>query len=193
MARIIISYRRSDTDAIAGRIRDRLADCYGEDSVFMDIDSIPVGTDFREHIQEAMRSNDILLAIIGSKWLGVNENGTARIADETDPVRIEVETALQRNIPVVPVLINGAPMPKPSELPETLHGFAYRNAAHVAVGVDFHQHMERLIRSMDVILQKKSKTPAWNKRRARRSFSGLWLDWPWERRCSRPSQRSGFI
>jgi hypothetical protein len=158
MPSIILSYRRSDSDVIAGRMHDRLASHYGTNSVFMDIDSIPFGLDFREHIKSALLQNDILIAVIGPNWIG-GSGDNSRIFDETDPVRIEVETALQRSIPVVPVLVRGAIMPKPSELPEGLKGLAYRNAAIVDGGRDFHQHMDRLIRSMDGLLAAKSQLP----------------------------------
>jgi hypothetical protein len=93
---ILISYRREDSDAIAGRIRDRIAGQYGDDCVFMDIDSIPFGLDFRTQVQNALMENDVVLAIIGPKWIGATRGGSVRIQDEADPVRIEVETALMR-------------------------------------------------------------------------------------------------
>jgi TIR domain len=159
MPKIIISYRRSDSDAIAGRIRDKLASYYGEDSVFMDIDNIPFGIDFRDHIRDALFENDILVVVVGPRWVGQGKGGHLRIQEENDPVRIEVETALERGIPVIPVLVNDAAMPKPSELPDSLRNFAYRNAAEVDAGRDFHQHMDRLIRSMDKVLVSKGKAP----------------------------------
>jgi TIR domain-containing protein len=70
MANVFISYRRSDSAAITGRIRDRLADYYGADAIFIDIDSIPLGIDFRQQIQEAITKNDLVLAVIGPKWIG---------------------------------------------------------------------------------------------------------------------------
>jgi hypothetical protein len=152
MARIAISYRRTDTDAIAGRIKDRLVDHYGPESVFMDIDNVPFGVDFREHVKQALLENDAVVAIIGPKWLGHTKSGQFRIQDETDLVRIEIETALRRGIPVVPVLVDGASMPTPGELPEGLKDLAFRNAAEVDMGRDFHVHMERLIRSMDRVI-----------------------------------------
>src|SRR5438309_1713585 len=105
MAHIILSYRRADSDAIAGRIKDRLASHFGDDSIFMDIDSIPFGFDFRDHIQEALAQNDILVAIIGPKWLSAGKGGQPRIMEETDPVRIEIETALNNGKVVIPVLV----------------------------------------------------------------------------------------
>src|ERR1051325_6577682 len=153
MAHIIISYRRADSDAISGRIRDKLASHFGENFVFFDIDSIPFGIDFREHIQQALEQNDILVAVIGPKWLGPTKGGRLRIAEETDPVRIEVETALKKGSAVIPILVSGARMPKPTDLPDTLKDLSFRNAAEVDAGRDFHQHMERLIRSMERLLE----------------------------------------
>ncbi len=160
MRKIIISYRRADSDAIAGRIRDRLASHFGENSIFMDIDSIPFGTDFRDYIRDALFDGDVLVAVVGPKWLGPGKGAHLRIQEENDPIRIEVETALDRGIAVIPVLVNGALMPKPSELPSTLANFAFRNAAEVDSGRDFHPHMDRLLRSIDQILQAKGKASA---------------------------------
>jgi hypothetical protein len=153
MAKIVISYRRADSEALTGRLRDRLVGHYGNESIFMDIDSIPFGTDFRDYIKEVLEQTDLVLAVMGPRWVGTSATGApARITEETDPVRIEVETALARGIAVIPVLIDNAAMPQPSELPETLRNLAYRNAAHVDSGRDFHLHMDRLIRAMDKII-----------------------------------------
>jgi hypothetical protein len=160
MTKIIISYRRQDSEAITGRIRDRLANQYGNDSIFMDIDSIPLGVDFRDHIGEALRETDILIAVIGPKWLGTQKGGRTRIREESDPVRVEVEKALERGIIVIPVLVNNATMPKSSELPDRLVELSYRNAATVDSGRDFHQHVDRLIRSIDQILSNRAKQNA---------------------------------
>jgi hypothetical protein len=159
MPHITISYRRADSDAMAGRIRDRLADYYGPDSIFIDIDSIPIGVDFREQIKRELSKNDALLVVVGPKWRGGGKGGRARINEENDPVRVEVETALARGIPVVPILVNGASMPKPNELPESLRTFSFHNAATVDAGQDFHPHMERLIRSLDRVLGRESAPP----------------------------------
>ncbi|BAT61172.1 hypothetical protein GJW-30_1_03729 [Variibacter gotjawalensis] len=153
MAKIVISYRRADSEALTGRIRDRLVGHYGDQSIFMDIDSIPFGIDFRDYIKEALAETDVVLAIMGPRWIGASATGgPSRISEDTDPVRIEVETALARKIPVIPVLVDNAIMPQPSELPETLRNLAYRNAAVVDSGRDFHLHMDRLVRAMDKIV-----------------------------------------
>ncbi|HVV60528.1 MAG TPA: toll/interleukin-1 receptor domain-containing protein [Pseudolabrys sp.] len=156
MSKVIISYRRSDSAAIAGRIRDRLVARYGEDSIFMDIENIPFGSDFRTHIRDTLLQSDVLISIVGPKWLGRAKGGGGRMAAETDPVRIEIETALQGRIPLIPVLVNGARMPDAGDIPESLKDFAFLNAAEVDTGRDFHQHMDRLIQAIDGIIIKKS-------------------------------------
>ena len=156
MPTIILSYRRDDTGAIAGRIFDRLVGHYGADQVFMDIDSIPFGLDFREHIQETLKRCDVLLAIVGKNWAAADEKGAFRINEENDWVRIEVEAALARKIPVIPVLIDNASLPAPASLPEGLRNLVFRQAAPVDSGRDFNPHMARLIKAMDQLLAKAS-------------------------------------
>ena len=159
MPKITISYRREDSGVIVGRIFDRLVAHYGSDTVFRDIDNIPPGIDFRKYINEALGSTDILLAIIGPDWAGKYPDGRTRIGEQTDLVRIEVEAALQKDIPVVPVLVAKATMPQPNELPEALQDFAYRNAIKVDAFEDFDDHLRRLIRSLDRLLQSTGARP----------------------------------
>src|SRR5215204_5958463 len=104
--KIVLSYRRTDAPAMAGWIFERLVQHYGPNAVYRDIDSIPFGVDFRKHIRTELDRCDALIAIIGPRWLGEGEH--QRIHDETDFVRFEIETALQRGIPAVPVLVEGA-------------------------------------------------------------------------------------
>jgi hypothetical protein len=160
MSKIIISYRRADSAATAGRIFDRLAMHYGDDAVFMDVDKIPFGTDFREHIRKVLAGGDILLAVIGPNWLGKAADGTSRIKDEADPVRVEIESALRQKTRIIPVLVDGASMPGVADLPDGLRDLAYLNAAPVDVGRDFRAHMDRLIRSIDEVLGPVRATPA---------------------------------
>ena len=159
MLKIIISYRRADTQDIAMRIRDRLSARYGKQSVFTDIDSIPVGSDFLKHINRELAQCDALLAIVGPHWLRGRDSGAA-LEEETDYVRLEVEGALKRDIPVVPIVVGGAKMPRPSDLPESMRAFSYRNAAEVDSGVRFQDDMDRLIRSLDAHFAEKAATSA---------------------------------
>src|SRR5262249_57921384 len=126
MSKIVISYRRTDSAWTARSIFDRLTDRFGTESVFMDIDNVPFGIDFRKHIDEALHEADAVIVVVGPKWAGPRKGGRSRIHDENDPVRIEIETALRREIPVIPVLVDKSRMPKPADLPASLTGFAFR-------------------------------------------------------------------
>lgn len=156
MPRLSISYRRSDSEAITGRIFDRLIRHYGRKAVFRDVDNVPVGVDFRSHIQDVLQKSDILLAVVGPNWRGPRTNAPARIDEENDQVRIELETALKKSIPVIPVLVGRSEIPAPAELPDSLKPFSYRNAIRVDPGQDFDHHVDRLIRETDLILKEKS-------------------------------------
>jgi hypothetical protein len=156
MSKIVVSYRRSDSQAIAGRIVDRLIAQFGEQSVFMDVDNIPFGIDFRQHIQSVLARAEVLIAVVGPDWLGAGADGGSRIREEDDPVRVEIETALRQEIAVIPVLVDGASMPKAAALPESLRNFAFLNAAPVDVGRDFRPHVDRLVQSIDEVLARKS-------------------------------------
>ena len=156
MSKIVVSYRRSDSQAIAGRIVDRLIAQFGEQSVFMDVDNIPFGIDFRQHIQSVLARAEVLIAVVGPDWLGAGADGGSRIREEDDPVRVEIETALRQEIAVIPVLVDGASMPKAAALPESLRNFAFLNAAPVDVGRDFRPHVDRLVQSIDEVLVRKS-------------------------------------
>jgi hypothetical protein len=142
-----ISYRREDTAPITGRIYDRLQALFGRDRVFMDLDSIPFGVDFRTHISEALNRCDTLLVVIGPHWLGVSADGSRRIDDATDFVRFEVAQALSRDIRVIPLLIDRTEMPSSTVLPDDLKSLAFRNALRVDSGADFHHHINRLVKS----------------------------------------------
>jgi hypothetical protein len=138
-----------DSSAIAGRIFDRLAAYYGKASVFMDIDNIPFGTDFRAHIRSVLRETQVLIVVIGPHWLGTDASGAVRMNQESDPVRAEIEAALAAKLPLIPVLVDGARMPHSAELPASFKEFAFLNAAEVATGRDFHPHLDRLIAAID--------------------------------------------
>jgi hypothetical protein len=151
MPRITISYRRDDSGVITGRIFDRLVARYGSDAVFRDIDNIPIGVDYRREIDRTLGASDVALAIVGPHWLG-SRRAENRIANEGDPVRVEIEAALRNHVPIIPVLVLGAAMPRPADLPEGLHDFTYLNAVEIDAAHDFDVHMGRLIRAVDRIL-----------------------------------------
>jgi formylglycine-generating enzyme required for sulfatase activity len=130
--RIFISYRRIDSAGYAGRIYDRLVANFGEEAIFMDVDTIEGGTDFVKVLEDAVQSCDVLIALIGRQWLSIKDkDGKRRLDSPEDFVRIEIATALKRNIRVIPVLVDSVDMPQPSELPENLKALARRNALQV--------------------------------------------------------------
>lgn len=126
---IFISYRRDDTEYVASWIRERLERYFGKERVFEDVYSIEPGSDFVREITSAVTSCVVLIAVIGDQWLTISDSdGRRRLDDPKDWVRIEIETALERNIHVVPVLVGRARMPQESQLPESLAGLARRQA-----------------------------------------------------------------
>ena len=157
MTRIAISYRRDDSAAITGRIFDRLTARYGADSVFRDVDNIPIGVDFREHINSILAQTDITLVVVGKRWFGPLPRRRRRIDDPADPVRVEVEAALRNGMPVVPLLVEGGAMPKVDQLPDSLSEFVYRNGLVIDSGRDFDQHIERLIRNLEPVLVQRAE------------------------------------
>src|SRR5690349_10570277 len=109
---IFVSYRRQDSSHLAGRLYDRLADRFGEDQVFMDVDTIEPGVDFAEEITRAVSACKVLLAVIGPNWLAAtDERGCRRLDDPDDFVRLEIEAALARGVRVIPILADDAVMP----------------------------------------------------------------------------------
>jgi formylglycine-generating enzyme required for sulfatase activity len=153
MFRVFISYRRDDSAHVTGRIFDRLRAEFGEEILFRDVDMIAFGQDFREVIREAVVNCNVLLAVIGPSWLEVrNESGDRRLDSPQDFVRLELETALKQGIPVIPLMIAPAQMPKPVQLPESLQPLAFRNGLEIHRDPDFHRDMDRLIRILREIL-----------------------------------------
>lgn len=146
---IFVSYRRAGTGDVTGRIFDRLTRDFPSSMIFKDVDSIPLGVDFREHIVRSVSRCRVLLAVIGRDWAGAGPgpDGTT-LQDPADFVRIEIETALERGIPVVPVLVQGARIPPESDLPPSLRRLAYHQGIAVRPDPDFHPDMERLVRGL---------------------------------------------
>jgi hypothetical protein len=133
LGRIFISYRRQETAYPAGWLYDRLADRFGGGQVFKDVDSIQLGDDFVEVITRAVGSCDVLLALIGERWLTItDEHGRRRLDDPDDFVRLEIEAALTRKVRVIPILVDGARMPNADELPDSLLKLAHRQALELS-------------------------------------------------------------
>ncbi|NGZ08044.1 MAG: TIR domain-containing protein [Nitrospira sp. LK70] len=154
MSKILISYRREDSADATGRIYDQLVQQFGRTAVFKDVDSIPLGINFRKHLDEQVGKCDVFLAIIGPDWMGIKAGeGTSRLDDPRDFVRIEIESALKRQIPVIPVLVRGATIPDPERLPSSLQELSDRNGIVVRHDPDFHRDMDRLIEHLRVQIE----------------------------------------
>ena len=123
---VFVSYRRDDSKHAAGRLAERLREHF---TLFMDVDSVPPGSDFVSALGEAVDRADVVVAVIGPSWLSArDESGARRIDHPDDWVAAEISAALNRGIPVIPVLVDGARMPGRTELPPSLYGFADRQA-----------------------------------------------------------------
>lgn len=159
MPQIFLSYRRSDSEYIAPMLSEKLQQHFGEDSVFFDEHSIPLGVDFREYIENAVGKCDVLIAIIGDQWLrAVDGQGNRRLDDPSDFVRIEIESALKRSIPVIPVLVDKVDMPAAKDLPQSIQSLAFRNATELRAGRDLNQHLEQLVRGLKSLFGLKNVT-----------------------------------
>jgi hypothetical protein len=141
---IFISYRRSDSQAIARLIGEKLRDEYGSDSVFQDMTEIEPGADFAEIIRKALERSDVFLALIGRDW--AREGAFS----DSDYVRLEVETALSNRLEVLPVLVEGCEMPQADALPESVQLLTRINATHVDSRGDLDSHMKRLCDAIEV-------------------------------------------
>src|SRR5512135_1388619 len=156
---VFLSYRRDDSHATADRIYDWLVRARDHRDVFKDVDSIPLGRNFHRTIREAVGRCDVLLAVIGPGWLAAAKApGMRRLDDPDDFVRMEIEAALERDIPIVPLLLNNATMPAAEDLPPSLRPLANRNGMPVRPDPDFRRDMERLIAALSTMPPADPKT-----------------------------------
>ena len=130
--KIFVSYRRSDASGYAGRLFDRLSAHFGEKNIFMDVEDLDLGVDFHEALEKAVSACDLLIALIGRQWLNIkDEKGQRRLDDPGDFVRIEIAAALNRDIRVIPILVQDARMPETSDLPEVLQRLTRFNGMEI--------------------------------------------------------------
>jgi TIR domain len=162
-ARVFINYRRGDTQAEAGRLYDWLRHDWaqqGEHHVFKDIDSIRGGQDFREAIEDALDRADVVIALIGTRWLKVRDaKRRPRLEDPADWVRLELQRALERDdVVVIPVLVEGAEMPRVDEVPAALQALVYRHAL-MLTDARWKTDVEKLVREIDEAAVAREKEP----------------------------------
>jgi hypothetical protein len=157
---VFISYRRQESSGMAGRLYDRLVARFGDDQVFMDVDKIALGVDFAEVITQAVGTCEVLLAVIGPHWLtATDEDGQRRLDDPDDIVRVEIQAALKRNIRVIPILVEGAVMPRGKQLPEGLVSLARRNALSVR-HESFRDDADRLLKAIEQVVRVTGSSPS---------------------------------
>jgi hypothetical protein len=153
MSAIFLSYRHDDSADVTGRIYDRLTYRFGRGNVVWDIDAVPLGVDFREFLAAAVGRCRVFLAIIGQHWLEASDDsGRRRLDDPDDFVRIEIETALRREIPVIPVLVQGSRIPECEKLPASLRELPYRNGIAIRHDPDFAKDVRRLAKNLHRLL-----------------------------------------
>lgn len=148
--RIFISYRRSDAGGYAGRIYDRLTNRFGTAAVFMDVTGVPPGENFMRTIEARIAESAVLLAVIGEDWLGPDGTARRRIDSTNDPVRLEIETALCREVRIIPVIVGRARIPDEADLPATIRPIATLNAVRITNDM-FDDCIERLLRALDAL------------------------------------------
>jgi hypothetical protein len=151
---VFISYRRADTAYVVGRLYDDLASTLGAKAIYKDVNSNELGMDFRTQLERSLNGCHVFLCVMGEKWAGPGNPGNRPIDDPQDFVRIEVETALRRNIPVIPVFVGGITMPSPDFFPASLKELAYRHGLPLRPN-DFHHDVARLISSVIAHLEKR--------------------------------------
>ena len=163
---VFICYRRGDTAGFAGRIYDRLARKLGRDNVFIDVDNIQPGFDFVEVLTERVGKCDALVAVIGKDWVSsADRDNRRRIDDPHDFVRIEIEAALDRGVRLIPVLVDGAAMPRPGELPDSMKKLSRRQGVHIS-HAQFDSDVRKLTRVLS-LLEEELRQPAEAERAAR--------------------------
>lgn len=153
MSKIFLSYRRDDTAFVCSSIYNNLAERYGANNVYKDIDNIPYGVDFREHIMNSIENCDVVLVLIGSQWLTISdENNNLKIFNQNDLVRLEVETAITNNIKLIPLIIN-TKMPIADDLPSSIKSLSYRNGIAIRPSPDYERDLLKLHSILDEIVE----------------------------------------
>jgi hypothetical protein len=157
--RVFLSYRREDASGHAGRLYDQLAARYGAEEVFMDIDAIPLGSEFRQTISGAVASCDVLIALMGRGWLrAADSDGHRRLDNPDDFVRREIESALAHGVVVVPATVQGAEIPRAEELPRTLAPLTEHQGFELS-DTGWHDDVNRLIRRLERVVGEEQPDP----------------------------------
>jgi hypothetical protein len=150
--KVFISYRRVDSQHVAARIYERFIRHFGKDDVFMDVETIDLGEDFRGAISRAVGKCNALLAIIGDNWLNAKDQiGRPRLEDPDDFVRLEIEAALSRGVTAVPLLVGNSAMPSADQLPTALSKLAFCQGVVVRPDPHFNGDVDYLLRHLNAV------------------------------------------
>lgn len=159
--KIFISYRREDAKAEARSIYQHLASIYGRDRIFMDVDSIQKGLDFTKVLEQSLEDTSVMLVLMGRTWLhAADERGERRLDDQADYVRLEIATALNRDIPIIPVRVEGARLPRIEELPDDIKGLVRRQGT-VITHENFDSDVRGLVGDLAPFLPVASRAGRW--------------------------------
>jgi hypothetical protein len=139
--KVFISYRRADTRHVAGRVYDLLEKSISEAEIFIDVDTIPIGVNFKEYITDKAKESAVMLVIIGERWLNSDWRSLFILKSKEDFVQSEIELALDLGVPIIPLLVDGVPMPRGDKLPKSISELVLRNAATIRSGRDFQKDM----------------------------------------------------
>jgi hypothetical protein len=153
--KIFLSYRRSDTRHLAGRLAERLVSIPRIKKVFIDVEGIETGSNFEQTIYEKLNESDLCLILVGDDWTGVNDSNQSRIHHDDDFVRREVATALETGKRIIPVLVDGAGMPPANELPADVQALTTIDAVFLR-HTSFNQDLYLII---DAVFQRKPLSP----------------------------------
>ena len=152
MKHVFISYRRSDSLHVAGRLYDRLSMQMQTGLVFRDVDSIPMGTDFQHMLEEEVARCDVFIVVIADRWLSAHDaGGRRRLDDPNDFVRIEIEAALDRDVPILIALVDDAPMPAAESLPPSLGRLTSRPVLPLRADPLFRSDVARLLEAVGAV------------------------------------------
>ncbi|HUN06076.1 MAG TPA: SUMF1/EgtB/PvdO family nonheme iron enzyme [Aggregatilineales bacterium] len=159
MAHIFISYRRDDNAIAANAIYKALVQTFGEQDIFFDVHGMPLGVDWEAYLREQVHACRVMLVVIGRDWLTIRDpdTGERRLDQAVDFVRYEIETALQRNIPVIPLFLDGVRTLPTAELPESIQALTKRQGQSIRRAPDFDGDISRLVVQLERMLQ--SPTP----------------------------------
>ena len=153
MYRTVINYRREDSGAWAGRLYDRLVDHFGEEDVFIDVNAIEVGQEYRAVILKNVASCYVLIPVIGTRWAECRDrDGNRRLDIEDDLLREEIRVAIEKRVELFPVLVDDAPMPQPEILTRDIQGLANRQAHELNLK-HFKRDVNDLIEKIDLVLK----------------------------------------